>query len=215
MPEITKYKILTLLPVGAVLFLIVLFANGCNEQKVLQREMAKNNAIANTFTRKEIKGLASLRLVVDKVVFAQTGEHDPKKAYENYISYLTEKTNTVKEISSKIQLPHDSLVVAVNESAVFREIWNVDTLPDFYWLELNRSGRFVDFLSALSEENPHFTQVLEGIEIAGDFSPSTVADFFKRPQNYNMGSEAEKLYASVVLITMTNPTIPRFKFDRK
>ncbi len=189
------------------LFMIITIIGCTTDQKVMQLKLMKNNAINKTFSNKEIKDLAKLRLIVDNMVQNYTGETDTKTAYENYIQYLAE-TTIIGEIKNKIELPYDSLVQAINQNITFQEIWGIDTLNNnSYHLRLNTSGKVIKFIASLSEENSNYSNIMETIEIAGDVSPATIADFIKLPEHYNWNSEAEKLYASIILPILCNKPV--------
>jgi beta-lactamase regulating signal transducer with metallopeptidase domain/tetratricopeptide (TPR) repeat protein len=204
----TKYRILGILPVALILILSIALFNGCNQQKVIEKKMASDPLIQAVFSKKEIKDLAEIRLMMDQMVLAQTGETDTKTAYEKFIASVG-KVKTANEIPDKIPLSHDSLVQIIKANPTLQEIWNIYEKPQYTGIELNLKGKVMEFLKQLSKENANYNSVLEGIAVAGDISPSVISDFLLIPAHYNWESEAEKLYATIVLVILTNKTITR------
>jgi len=204
-------------PKQGIFLLITLFLctialfSGCNQQKAIEKKMADDPVIQSVFSKNEIKDLARIRLMIDKMVIGQTGESDTKTAYEKFISSLG-KVETAAEISGKIPLSHDSLVHIIKATPTLQEIWKIWDIKEktqFTDIDLNYSGKVMVFLKQLSKKNANYNAVLEGIENAGGISPTVVSDFLMIPARYNWESEAEKLYATVIFVILTNKTITR------
>jgi len=191
-----------------LIFCLFVIFNGCNQQKVIEKRMASDPVIQAVFSKNEIKELAEIRLMIDKMVLAQTGEANIKTAYEKFIASLG-KVETADEISTKIPLSHDSLIQIVKANYTFKEIWKVNDKTKSTSISLNLKGKGMEFLKKLSKENTNYISVLEGIETAGDISPSVISDFLVIPARYNWESEAEKLYATTVLVILTNRSVSK------
>lgn len=195
------------LPFALLLCMVALF-NGCNQQKVLENKMGSDPVIKAVFNKNEIKELAGIRLMIDKMVLTQTGETDTKTAYEKFIASVG-KVKTANEIPDKIPLSHDSLVQIIKANPTLQEIWKIYEKPQFNDISLNMKGKGMEFLKQLSKENANYISVLEGIEGAGDISPSVISDFLMIPARYNWESEAEKLYATIVLVILTPQSVSK------
>jgi hypothetical protein len=190
-----------------VFLVLMLFAisSGAQSLKDITRSLNKNNAISKTFTRKEIKDLANLRVIIDNEIYKTTQEKDSKTAYEKYFQYLS-NSKTPDEIRKKINIPCDSLEVKISKNNTFQEIWNITRLEnnDIY-LSLNRSGKIMDFFVNLSKGNPFYSKLLETIEITGDISPGMMLFHLKSPNpNLNLENDANKLFASIILVILCN-----------
>lgn len=190
-----------------IIYLFVLF-NGCNQQKVMEKKMGSDPVLKAVFNKNEIKDLAEIRLMIDQMVLAQTGETDTKTAYEKFIASLG-KVENATEVSGKIPLLHDSLVQIIKGNYTFKELWKVNDNTKSTSISLNLKGKVMEFLKKLSNENANYSSVLQGIEGAGDLSPSVISDFLMIPTRYNWESEAEKLYATTVLVILTNRSVSK------
>ena len=192
---------------SSVFLVLILFtiSSGAQSLKDISHSLNKNEAISKTFTPKEIKDLANLRVIIDNEIYKTTQEKDSKTAYEKYFQYLSD-SKTPEEIRKKINLPCDSLVLEISKNKTFQEIWNVTQLEnnDIY-LSLNSSGKIMDFLVNLSKENPFYLRLLETIEITGDISPGIMVFLLKSPNpNLNLENDANILYASILLVILCN-----------
>ena len=202
-----KYKILVLVPVALVLFLFIAGVNGLDQRKVLYRNLKKDPVISKVFSKDEIKDLVELRLMTDEMVVNTTGEPDTKLAYPEFNELLSSKS-TIKEVMEAITVPYDSLVVLIKSSPALLHIYDVSNASTMNF-SLNLEGKVIEFLRELSKRDSIYSDVLNGIEIAGDISPSNISSFIKEPEKYNMESEAERLYASVIYGFLSNPIIKR------
>ncbi len=201
-----KYKILVLVPVALVLFLFIAGVNGLDQRKVLYRNLKKDPVISKVFSKDEIKDLVELRLMTDEMVVNITGEPDTKLAYQKFNESLSSKST--KEVMEVITVPHDSLVVLVKSSPALLHIYDVSNASTMNF-SLNLEGKVIEFLRELSKRDSIYSDVLNGIEIAGDISPSSISSFIKEPEKYNMESEAERLYASIIYGFLSNKIIER------
>ena len=202
-----KHHIISTLHTAFILMFVSVTFIACNQQKVMENKLGSDPIIQSVFSKKEISDLATIRLLVDNMVIAKTGETDTKQAYEKFIGYLAESKNAGDELTNKITLPHDSLIVIIAENPTLQEIWRIENYPPMKSFSINRDGKVIEFLKQLSIENSNYKAVLEGIEIAGDVSPTVISDFIKIPEHYNYDSEAEKLYATAILVILTNKSI--------
>ncbi|WP_167605429.1 M56 family metallopeptidase [Maribellus sediminis] len=208
-----KYKILVLAPVALVLFLFIAGVNGLNQRKVLYRNLKKDPVISKVFSKDEIKDLVELRLMTDEMVINTTGESDTKIAYQKFNELLSSK-NTGEEVEGIITVPHDSLVTVVKSHPALLEIYDVSN-SNYMSFSINRQGKVMEFLQELSKQNGVYKNVLERIEIAGDISPSNISSFIKEPEKYNMESEAERLYASIIYGFLSNEIILKGKSQNR
>ena len=202
-----KYKILVLVPVALVLFLFIAGVNGLDKRKVLYRNLKKDPVISKVFSKDEIKDLVELRLMTDAMVVNTTREPDTKIAYPKFNELLSGK-ETVSEVKEKITLSHDSLVTVVKSHPALLEIYDVSNSNNMSF-SINRHGKVMEFLQELSKQNAVYKEIRETIEIAGDVSPSTVASLVNVREKYNMESEAERLYASIIYGILTNRILKR------
>lgn len=202
-----KYKILVLAPVALVLFLFIAGVNGLDKRKVLYRNLKKDEVISKVFSKDEIKDLVELRLMTDEMVVNTTGEPDTKIAYQKFNESLSSKS-TIKEVMEAITVPHDSLVVLVKSSPALLHIYDVSNASTMNF-SLNLEGKVMEFLRELSKRDSIYSDVLNGIEIAGDISPSNISSFIKEPEKYNMESEAEQLYSSIIYGILSNKILKR------
>lgn len=191
-----------------LIFCLFALINGCNQQKVLEKKMASDPVIKAVFNKNEIKALAKIRLMMDKMVLGQTGETDTKTACEKFIASLG-KVENAAEISEKIPLSHDSLVQIIKANPTLQEIWEISGKSQSPSISLNLKGKVMELLKQLSNKNANYNSVLQGIEAAGDISPSVISDFLMIPTRYNWENEAEKLYATIVLVILTNQSVSK------
>ncbi len=202
-----KYKILVLAPVALVLFLFIAGVNGLDQRKVIYRDLKKDPLISKVFSKDEIKDLVELRLIADKMVVNTTGESDTKNAYQKFNELLSSE-KTMEEVKRMITVSHDSLVSVVKLHPALLEIYDVSDRSDLSF-SLNRNGKIMQFLQELSKQNAVYKEIVENIEIAGDISPSTISSFIKEPEKYNMESEAERLYGSIIYGFLSNRILKR------
>lgn len=202
-----KYKILVLAPVALILFLFIAGVNGLNQRKVLYRNLKKDPVISKVFSKDEIKDLVELRLMTDEMVVNVTGEPDTKIAYLKFNELLSSK-RSVSEVKEKITVPHDSLVTLVKSHPALLEIYDVSDKSDFSF-SINRHGKVMQFLQELSKQTEVYKNILEGIEVAGDISPAAISSLVNVREKYNMESEAERLYASIIYGILSNRIIYR------
>jgi len=208
-----KYKILVLAPVALILFLFIAGVNGLNQLKVLYRNLKKDPVISKVFSKDEIKDLVELRLMTDEMVVNVTGDPDTKIAYQKFNELLSSRS-TMKEVMEAITIPHDSLVVLVKSSLALLQIYDVSNAPTMNF-SLNREGKVMEFLKDLSKLDSIYSDVLNGIEIAGDISPSTISSFIMEPYKYIMERESERLYASIIYGFLSNKIIPEKKVQKR
>lgn len=200
----TKYRILAVFPLFIILLVVIACINGSNPYNVKTKEMVEDRVIRSTFNRGEIRDLAQLRVMTDQMIQRRTGSTNMREAWNLYVKELA-AVKTAGKIADQIDLPHDSLVDVISENKTFREIWNVNKTSVHSGFSLNRDGKIMAFIQHLSEVNSHYSTVLEGIEIAGDISPVSFGDFITNNELYHLENEAERLYATVLLIMLNNP----------
>jgi hypothetical protein len=178
-----------------------------DEKNQLAYKLQNDTIIQAVFSKNDIEQLAKLRQMVDKMVLKQTGEKNTNTAYIRFVNHLKQSKTTL-QLSEKIKLSHDSVVLLINTNSALGELFRIDEQMNHQnQISLNLSGKMLPFVKKLSGENPHYSSIHESILIAGDISPSVISDFIFNPESYNLKSEAEKLYASLLIVVLTNQTV--------
>jgi len=172
--------------------------------------------IVEIFSTQEIIALNSIIEYVDNMVLSESNEKSINQAYHNYFEKLTEY---IKE-GSVFPAPFDETkkyeFLENLDKNTFNEIFRMDNhlkrvkykdtiltnLNNIKMLEINSSGRYMEYLKKVGQSDEKFKQIHESIEIAGDISPSIATWFPMNHNEYDFEVVKNRLWAAVYLLRM-------------
>ncbi len=198
------------------LFLIsmMIFALSCTSQK--QNDLSNDQTIKESFNTTEINDLTKIQSFFDKSIGLT--ESDKQENLEKvYTDFFLQNSDIEKISDFKLSINFNDQKELYNQldKKTFDDIWeiswskeinSIDTLKQ---IQLNRQGGYVKFLKTFGEQDSVINNYYNSLEIAGDISPTMVADLIKNYKNYNVNDPKIRLIIAIHYLTLND------KFERK
>ena len=73
------------------------------------------------------------------------------------------------------------------------------------YLELNFEGKYKKYLQETGKSDDYYAGIYEDLNMSGDFSPATVAEFLKNHRELDFTLYKHRLWATVFLLRMAEP----------
>ena len=141
-------------------------------------------------------------------------DEDVLKVYADFFNTNSE-IEKVADLELPINFNDQKDLYNQIDKKTFENIWSIgwsrkmdsnDTLKN---VELNRHGKYVEFLKTLGKQDSIIDKYCTGLEVAGDISPAMVADLVKNYNNYNIKDPKIRLMIAIHYLTLND------KFERK
>lgn len=194
----------------------LVYLSSCN---INSKRLLEDSAVKAIFSSEEI---ASLNLIVayfDEIIIAKTGTQNVGEAYSYYFKVLSNVMNGEElslEYYNALARPEDAdtLIEVLKNNGIFDEIWfyssfgryntrtgqNIDSAG--VSLQINQSGKYMQLLGRLGNEDIIFKGYYDGIMSSSDPSPSVNAGIFSSYDKVDFRKEAVRLVWAIHFITM-------------
>ncbi len=198
------------------LFLIstMIIALSCTTQR--QNDLSNDLTIKESFNTTEINDLTKIQSFFDKSIGLT--ESDKQDNLEKvYTDFFLQNSDIEKMSDFKLSINFNDQKGMYNQldKKTFDNIWTISwlTKPDsndsLKYIQLNRQGKYVEFLKSLGQQDSVINNYYNSLEIAGDISPTMVGDLIKNYKNYNIKDPKVRLIIAIHYLTQND------KFERK
>ena len=182
-------------------------------------DLKSDKHLTEIFTDNELKEIEKMIGYVDDRVVEQTGNNDINKAYHQ----LLDKIDGTMQDSSKFFVPFDEEekyeFLESLDPIVFSELWTMsnhvrkaiykdsiyENLDNYKTLDLSRSGRYIDYLERIEDENTFYKSVKKNLEAAGGLTPSITASFLKNHNEFDFTIPKHRLWGAVFILRIEEP----------
>ena len=196
------------------LILTMIVAISCSSQR--QDSLLNDSTIKMVFDSSEINDLLKIQDFFDKSIGLtdKNKDEDVLKVYADFFNTNSE-IEKVADLELPINFNDQKDLYNQIDKKTFENIWSIgwsrkmdsnDTLKN---VELNRHGKYVEFLKTLGKQDSIIDKYCTGLEVAGDISPAMVADLVKNYNNYNIKDPKIRLMIAIHYLTLND------KFERK
>lgn len=197
-----------------LLIMTAIFAVCCVSQR--QNDLSNDETIKETFNATEIDDLLKIQSFFDKSIGLTVTKNQKEiiKAYTDFFQ-LNSEIEKVADLDLPINFNDQKKLYNQLDKKTFEDIWSIgwstkmnsnDTLKN---VELNRHGKYVEFLKTLGKQDSIIDKYHNSLEVAGDISPAIVADLVKNHDNYNIKDPKIRLMIAIHYLTLND------KFERK
>lgn len=181
-------------------------------------DLKSDKHLTEIFTDNELKEIEKMISYVDDRVVEQTGNKDINEAYHQLLDKMDRSINAVGffvpfEEEEKYQF-FESL-----DSTLFNDIWYIGNhlrytkykdsiyhnLDNYKYLGLRISGKYVDYLEKIGEDDKNICFFKEDIKLAGGISPAVVARFLYNRKDFDFNIPKHRLWAAVFILSMEEP----------
>lgn len=181
-------------------------------------DLKSDKQLTEIFTDSELKDIEKMISYVDDMVVEETGNRDINEAYHQLLDKMDESMKTVGlfvpfEEEEKYQF-FESL-----DSTFFNEIWYMGNrlryakykdstyhdLDNYKYLGLRISGKYVDYLEKIGEEDKNICYFKEDIKLAGGISPAAVARFLYKRKDFDFTIPKHRLWVTVFILSIEEP----------
>jgi len=172
--------------------------------------------IQNLFNENEIKDLNSIIKFTDKAILSKTNEKDIELAYHDYFELLSKSIKKYSKIPSAFDEKEKYTFLESLDKSTFNEFFRIRTqlknvrykdtiltnIDNIKLLELNLSGKFMNYLEKTGETDEFYKDLHKSIEIAGDLPPSFAIWFPVNHKDFDFQITKNRLWAAVYLLRM-------------
>ena len=192
----------------------MIVALSCTTQR--QNDLSNDQTIKESFNTIEINDLTKIQSFFDKSIGLT--ESDKQENLEKvYTDFFLQNSDIEKVSDFKLSLNFNDQKKLYNQldKRTFDNIWEIswstkwnsnDTIKH---IQLNRQGKYVEFLKSFGEQDSVINNYYNSLEIAGDISPSMFADLIKNYKNYNIKDPKIRLIIAIHYLTLND------QFERK
>ncbi|WP_346860149.1 hypothetical protein [uncultured Draconibacterium sp.] len=196
------------------LILTMFFVLSCTTQK--SRDLSNDNLITMTFSATEINDLVIIQDFFDNCIgLAENEKQD--NIDKVYFDFFQQNSDITKATDLKIPIDFEKQKGLYNQidKKTFEDIWSIDrfikrdsndTLKN---VGLNRHGKYFEFLKLLGGQDSTINKYYNTLEVAGDISPSMVADLAINHEKYDIKDPKVRLVIAIHYLTLND------KFERK
>ena len=198
------------------LFLIsmMIFALGCTSQR--QNDLLNDQTIKASFNTTEMNDLAKIQRFFDESI-GFTEREKQENLEKVYTDFFLQNSDIEKESDFKLSINFNDQKELYDQldKKTFDNIWEIsrwsewnsnDTLKR---IQLNREGKYLQFLKTFGEQDSVINNYYNSLEIAGDISPTMIADLVKNYKNYNVNDPKIRLIIAIHYLTLND------QFERK
>jgi hypothetical protein len=172
-------------------------------------DLASDKCLSKVFNETEIKGLELMVLFVDDLVFENTNEIRPDRAYHRYFEEIAQSQEYIPfEENMKYQF------LKSLDSAQFATTWafshNVGVFtyrdsiyrnPDFFSiLVIKPYSKYMDYLEEVGKEDSYFKSLRKQMDDVGNISASSAYWFPQNHANFDFDIPKNRLWAAILLL---------------
>ncbi|WP_321288302.1 hypothetical protein [uncultured Sunxiuqinia sp.] len=191
------------------LVLTIIIAFSCTTQK--QNNLSNDETIKESFNSTEINDLTKIQSFFDKSI-GLTENKNQENLEKVYTYFFLENSDIEKAANFKLSINFNDQKELYNQldEKTFNDIWEIswskkwnsnDTIKH---VQLNRQGKYVQFLKTFGEQDSVINNYYNSLEIAGDISPAMVADLAKNYKNYNVKDPKIRLIIAIHYLTIND-----------
>lgn len=176
----------------------------------------KDKYIQLLFNEKEINDLNSIVKYVDNEVLSKYYDNNINQAYHNYFESLSKKIEEDSNIASAFDEEEKYAFLKSLDKNTFKEIFIIKThldwarykdtivqnIDNIRLLQLNPSGKFIDYLEKTGESDDYYEKLHDSIKIAGDLPGSFATRFPVNHNDFDFNLIKNRLWAAVYLLRM-------------
>jgi len=194
----------------------IFVAMGCSQPN--QKPSFETPLLKKYFTETERPLLAKMVQFTDSLVLANTKETQVEEAYHVYLDSIQSLMKNGDWMNYSFNEPEKQEFLFNLDTTFFIKIWEKsiprivkakDTTlysPENYFTHsLNYKGEYVKYLKEKGMENDFYKSVHEGIETAGDISPTVFGNFLLKHRELNFNDAENRLWASIFILRMSDP----------
>ena len=182
-------------------------------------DLKADKHLAEVFTDIELAEIQKMISYVDDRVVELTNNKDINEAYHQ----LLNKMDTTMQESSKFFVPFGEEekyeFLQSLDSTIFSEFWIMgnhvrktlykdsiyQNLDNYKTLDISRSGRYIDYLERIGEEDVYYKSLKETLEAAGGLTPSIAVSFLKIHNELHFTISKNRLWATIFILRMEEP----------
>ena len=172
--------------------------------------------IQELFTTKEINDINSIIKFVDNKMIAKSNEKNVDLAYHSYFDSLSKTIKEDSKIPSAFEEEEKfSFLESLDKNSI-EQIFRIKTkiekvkykdkiltnVENVKLVNLNSTGKFMNYLEKIGETDEFYKKLHESIEIAGDLPPSFATWFPVNHKEFDFKVTKNRLWASVYLLRM-------------
>lgn len=192
----------------------MIIALSCTTQR--QNDLSNDQTIKESFNSTEINDLTKIQRFFDKSI-GLTKSDKQEDLERVYTDFFLQNAYIEKISDFKLSINFNDQKELYNQldQKTFNNIWTIswstkwgsnDTLKH---IKLNHQGKYVEFLKASGEHDSVINNYCNSLEIAGDISPTMVADLIKNYKNYKVNNPKIRLLIAIHYLTLND------QFERK
>ena len=186
---------------------------GTNGVIVITSNLSKKD-LTDCFTPEEIKDLAKLLDFFNEYICVSEGI-DKKEIIKCYDSFIQRMIETAEAGSLDAQIPFTQQKEIYNQisDSLFNHIWGfgksrikLDSPDTLKYITYRIDGKYMEFLNKLGKEYEFVKNYSEDFELAGDISPSMIADILmiKETYQYDLNDVRLQLVIAIHYLTMND-----------
>lgn len=198
-----EYKFLLLFTIGFALL-------SCQSKF----DLKSDKHLTEIFSNNELFEIQKMISYVDDRAVDLVGTEDINEAYHQLINQIDDTLQNTSKFYVPFEEEEKYEFLKSLDPTVFSEFWTMsnhvqkaiyqdsiyENLDNYITLDLTRSGKYVDYLAKVGDENGFYTSVRETLELAGGITPSIVALFLKRHKAFNFTIPKNRLWVAIFIL---------------
>lgn len=192
-----------------IYFLTVLFAVSCQSSE--QDSLETDSTIKSVFNSSELTDLLKVQHFFDRQISItdKISESNLDESYHHFFQRLA-KVNTAGDLLLPINFNKQKEFYQQIDKYTFDQIWLFDSLVNMatgdtlMHIQLNGNGKYLQFLKKLGGQNKVIKDYVNGLEIAGDISPSMIAVLVKNYSKYDIKDPKIRLMVAIHYLTLND-----------
>lgn len=194
---------------NSLLISTIIIALSCTTQR--QNDLSNDQTIKESFDKTEINDLKKIQSFFDKSIGLT--ESDTQENLEKvYTDFFLQNSNIEKISDFNLSINFNDQKELYNQldQKTFNNIWTISRLnklgsnDSLENIILNRQGKYVAFIKTLGKQDSVINNYYNSLEIAGDISPTMVADLIKNYKNYNVIDPKIRLIIAIHYLTLND-----------
>lgn len=178
-------------------------------------DLKSDKHLAEVFTDNELKEIEKMISYVDDRVVEQTDNRDINEAYHQFLDEMDQSLNKLG-LFEPFEDEEKFLFFESIDSIVFNDIWYIGNhlryakykdsiyhnLDNYKYMGLRISGRYINYLEKIGKNDEYYKFVKEDIVMAGGISPSSVARFLWKHNEFDFTIPKNRLWAVVFILSI-------------
>jgi len=194
------------------IILVIFLLNICQVFSQNVMRIDDDKTIRKIFDNSEIECLIEIIDFFDQIVLNSTSSNNLDSAYHQYLENL-KYTEHPDEIYAKInpdELQKYEFFDSLESKNFFNEIWiyksvlsvrtkdtTIENPEEFYTLEVNTNGKYVQYLKKLSKKDDLYSQVYELTMSMGDIPTTIRWGCIQNHKLYDFNKEYNRLFIAI------------------